>query len=750
MMQQQAGHEPEHSPPTRPVPAELGEYRLLEKLGEGGMGAVYRAVHLRLDKVVAVKLLLRADQVDAGVIDRFEREMKAVGRLNHPNLIQAYDAREIDGTRFLVTEYVEGVNLQELLRRGGWLPIADACELCRQAALGLQAIHEHGLVHRDIKPSNLMLTCQGLVKVLDLGLARARPAAAIGGTLTVAGQLMGTPDYMAPEQASDCHTIDIRADIYSLGCTLYELLSGEVVFGGPQFKSFFDKIAAHMMRPPRPVQELRSEVSGPLANVVHRMLAKEPGQRYATPAEVVEALTPFAAGCDLQEWLCRCGISETISAAVAPTPAASGVSLPSQTASGRGELAAQILAAADNVARSPAAPPTARQRSWRRGVMLALAGVALVGAGVWGMISRNRPPVEKPSSPTPAAEKIPASGPLPLTPVPRPQGERGAGAGGNPATTTPAATPQPPKKVVQPTPPKPPPASAEPTRAVAPFDAAEAKRYQQAWAAYLRVPVEQTNSVGMRLVLIPPGEFRMGSAEEQGSANAASDERPTHRVRITRPFWLGASEVTQAAFLRVMGSNPSRFRLETHDDGVTLQPEADRRPVESVSWLLALEFCRRLSALPGEQAAGRCYRLPREAEWEYACRAGTATPWSCGAETVLAAHAWFGHPDGKPAPVGQQKPNPWGLYDMHGNVFEWCADWFAPDYYRQSPADDPTGPASGLERVIRGGSWWNKSAQYCRSAARVGATLEGSEMIGFRVLGELHSVPVATDRPAPK
>lgn len=726
-----------------PVPTELGEYRLLEKLGEGGMGAVYKAVHTRLDKVVALKFLLKTDQADDSAIDRFEREMKAVGRLNHPNLIQAYDAREIDGTRFLVTEYVEGLDLEGLLQRGGPLPIADACELCRQAALGLQAIYEHGMVHRDIKPSNLMLTCQGVVKVLDLGLARARPAAATGNTLTVAGQLMGTPDYMAPEQASDCHAADIRADLYSLGCTLYELLTGEVVFGDPQYKSFIDKAAAHMMRTARPIQELRGEIPVSLAAIIHRMLAKEPGQRFPTPAQVVEALTPFAAGCDLKGWLHHCGVNTTVSNAPVPTPLASEVSLAPGVDTGRRRLAVQILADADRALRRAAVQPgrSSEQpesglsqrpsRSSRRAVaILALLGVAVVGIAVWFMIPGDGSPAEKPLRQSPT--------------------EVSATSSNQPATTTPPAEPKPHKTVAQPpAPPETPFAPAKPALAVAPFDDAQAKQHQKAWAEYLGVPVSQTNSVGMKLVLIPPGEFKMGSTDDERASSSTSGERPSHRVRITRPFLLGACEVTQAEFRSLLGSNPSRFKRGPNAKRETTEQDADRRPVESVSWALAAEFCQRLSALPGEQSAGRVYRLPREAEWEYACRAGSATRWSCD-ETKLAEHAWFGRPEGKPLPVGQKKPNPWGLYDVHGNVFEWCQDWFASDYYRQSPTDDPSGPTSGLERVIRGGSWWNNSADYCRSAARVGAPLEGSEMIGFRVLCEVRSRSETAGTPAAK
>ena len=343
------------------LPKMLGEYQLIEELGSGGMGRVYKALHTKLDRAVALKVLPRGRVGDQKAIDRFEREMKAVGRLAHPNIVQAYDAREIDDTPVLIMEFVDGLDLAEVVRRlaGGLsqfsrpkdvdspynpsaakmglstsgaavVPIADACELTRQTALALQCAHEHGLVHRDIKPSNIMLARSGDVKLLDLGLARfyaegalpgaggiasvpgatgfasvpgstgclpasARSGAGSGATgclpasarsgatgsasasgvgaavelppqrvddMTATGQAMGTADYMAPEQASDSHSVDIRADLYSLGCTLYKLLSGRAPFGGPEHRGTLEKMHAHVHQQPAFIRRLVPEVPG--------------------------------------------------------------------------------------------------------------------------------------------------------------------------------------------------------------------------------------------------------------------------------------------------------------------------------------------------------------------------------------------------------------------------------------------------------------------------------------------------------
>jgi formylglycine-generating enzyme required for sulfatase activity len=204
-------------------------------------------------------------------------------------------------------------------------------------------------------------------------------------------------------------------------------------------------------------------------------------------------------------------------------------------------------------------------------------------------------------------------------------------------------------------------------------------------------------SIGIELKLIPPGTFTMGQA------GGDKDETP-HEVTLTKPFYMGVYEVTNAQWKRVMGSEPSNWK-------------DDDRPVEQVSWDDANEFCRRLSALPEEKRAGRVYRLPTEAEWEYACRAGTTTKWSFGDdESGLGDYAWFGGNSGSQThPVGKKKPNAWGLFDMHGNVWEWCSDWSGD--YAKGAVTDPQGPSGGSLRVNRGGSW-RRTAGNCRSAFR--------------------------------
>jgi serine/threonine protein kinase/dipeptidyl aminopeptidase/acylaminoacyl peptidase len=285
--------------PLLAIAAALGEYELLDKLGEGGMGAVYLARQKKLKRLVAVKLLPKERLADAKALARFEREMEAVGAVDHPNIVRAMHAGEANGTPYLVVEYVEGMDLSKLISATGALRVADACELVRQAAVGLQHAHEQGLVHRDIKPSNLMLNRQGTVKILDLGLALLGTNQPNRPEMTAAGTAMGTADYVSPEQVTDSHSVDIRSDIYSLGCTLYKLLSGRAPFVGPEFKNDVTKMMAHVDKTPPPISLLRTDLPPGLAKVIEQMMAKKPADRFSTPGEGATALGPFAAGCDL-------------------------------------------------------------------------------------------------------------------------------------------------------------------------------------------------------------------------------------------------------------------------------------------------------------------------------------------------------------------------------------------------------------------------------------------------------------------
>jgi serine/threonine protein kinase/uncharacterized protein YjbI with pentapeptide repeats len=276
----------------------LGKYKLLELIGQGGMGSVYKAVRPGIGRSVALKVMSRQVLKQPKAVTRFLREIRSAAAVDHPNLVRAYDA-DCDGdTYFLVMEFVAGRNLKSWIIEEQTLPVGWSCECIRQAAVGLEHAFEQGMVHRDIKPSNLLVTQHEddglpLVKILDLGLARFASETQDEGDLTRSGQVLGTPDYIAPEQARNTKTADIRADIFSLGCTLFEMLTGRLPFTGD---SVMEKLMARATQDAPSVRLYRPDVPPGLDAVVAQMLARDPQNRFATPAEVARALAPFAIG----------------------------------------------------------------------------------------------------------------------------------------------------------------------------------------------------------------------------------------------------------------------------------------------------------------------------------------------------------------------------------------------------------------------------------------------------------------------
>jgi serine/threonine-protein kinase len=291
----------------------MGQYVLLERLGEGGMGKVFKARHLHLHRVVALKVVRQEHLAHSEAIRRFHREIRAAASLSHPNVVLAYDADRVGTSHFFVMEYVEGVDLSTLLKKCGPAPtVALACDIIRQAALGLQHAFERGMVHRDIKPANLLLTrapetagratpveplspppvawiTQGAqLKILDMGLARIQQGDEQEmSAITKEGRVVGTPDYMSPEQAVNPHTADIRADLYSLGCTFYHVLTGQVPFKGG---TMMEKLLHHRFDMPQPVEQLRPEAPPAVAQIVTKLLAKNPNDRFQTPGDLAGAL----------------------------------------------------------------------------------------------------------------------------------------------------------------------------------------------------------------------------------------------------------------------------------------------------------------------------------------------------------------------------------------------------------------------------------------------------------------------------
>jgi serine/threonine protein kinase/WD40 repeat protein len=373
----------------------VGPYVLLEPLGAGGMGQVFKARHRLMNRLAAVKLIREESRSSSEYHQRFLREVEAAAQLSHPNIVAAFDAAQHGTSVYLAMEYVEGVDLARLLKAHGPLPVARACDYIRQAAFGLQHAHERGLSHRDVKPSNLLLarggsvsperalapgethpSLAGTIKVLDLGLARFQLESDDERRLTRVGDVMGTPDYIAPEQVVDTRRADIRSDIYSLGCTLYELLVGRPPFATGSIE---EKLLAHQTGQPVALEQVRPEVQPALAQVVRRMMAKRPEDRYQTPGEVAAALVPFGAAPTAIPL--RFPPDAAFRASPAPTARSEAVPVVGRT--------------------EPTSPPRGRPGRWLWAVVAG--GAALVLLSIWFFRPSDQDPdeIDKEESPPP-------------------------------------------------------------------------------------------------------------------------------------------------------------------------------------------------------------------------------------------------------------------------------------------------------------------------------------------------------------
>ncbi len=628
----------------------LGNYVVLEKLGQGGMGLVLKAQHKRMKRTVALKILSPAVTKSPEMVRRFLREVEAAAKLEHTNVVAAYDADDAGGTHFLVMQYVEGTDLSVLVRENGPLSVERALPCVIQAARGLEYAHACGVVHRDIKPSNMLLDLNGTVKILDMGLARLESAGAEQDQLTGTGQIMGTVDYMAPEQAMDTKTADGRADIYSLGITLWYLLTGRPVY---EAETVVKKLMAHQNSPIPSLRNACPEVSTELEAVFAKMIAKTPEARYQSMTEVLAALDGYTSASASPPSIATVhqddsgfnaflrGLDASPEPSVATKPstqkklAPSSEPQPTMTmqaeqldtdpetlqslddAAGFRAVAGGAVAGLEDgaVAGLPTEPPgltaglgdslrpapSASRRSsppwWKSRTAWIAGGAAavLLLAIVFFVQTKdgtirveiNDPDIEVAIKGTKIVLKQADQGKdVELTPgektlivkrgdfqfetdklilregetvrvrvdllagrVEAHQGEKLIGRETLPQAATGSAS-APPDVVAGP--------STElkgtPPLAKAPFDPEQAKKHQQAWAKYLGVAVEKVVDLGggktLTMVLIPPGEFLMGSndgeqARFQEEATADHDayanipgEGPQHRVRLTKPFYL--------------------------------------------------------------------------------------------------------------------------------------------------------------------------------------------------------------------
>jgi formylglycine-generating enzyme required for sulfatase activity/tRNA A-37 threonylcarbamoyl transferase component Bud32 len=731
------------------LPPQLAEkYEVLELLGRGGMGQVWKVRDRKLGRIVALKLIRGSLTRDRKALNRFMTEARSAAALNHPNVVQLYELDE--NVPYLTMEYAERGDLNRRLNEKGPLSVEEAVKLTVQLADALRAAHTHPerIRHRDIKPATVLLAIgqQGLMipKLCDFGLARMESAEGH----TSSGSIVGTPDYMAPEQRQSAKQTSVLSDQWSLAATLYAMLTG---------------------KSPRYMRE--SRIPELVREVVSKGLEDDPKDRFADVAAFAAAL----AACLRESRSTGTESSSEFrrSDSTSSPRASSGLDLArlvrqmqeSADATHREarrliesdydySVAAQLLEDIPEHLRDSALFQRAtinRDRVMELENSIASAVGAMNLNGLDGQVEEllalqpDRDDMQELLTTLPMEFSCPGCGhEMRLQSRVDPQRQArcrkcrcvfrisdGEITEAAPVTSSRSVSDSQPSSETQRTSHS----GKRPELLKSPFSADVAARSQQEWAESLDRPVRWENSIGIPFQLIPAGEFQMGAP--QGEEDASSDEHPQHSVRITRSFYLGIYPVTQAEYQKVMGKNPSNFSQVSGE-------ETERFPVETVSWEDAQQFLSALGKQNGE--TGRTYRLPTEAEWEYACRAGTAAPFWFG-ESLNGTQA---NCDGnypyssssgpylkRTSVVGSYAANPFGLYDTHGNVWEWCGDGFGKSFYANSPTDDPIGPSSGSSRVLRGGSCYSFAA-YCRCASRahdVPAYRDGS--IGFRVLCEL-------------
>ena len=601
----------------RPVePLVLGDYVLQEKIGEGGMGAEYRAVHRRMKRDVAVKVLKSNGEHAEEMARRFAREIQVAARLSHPNIVAAYDAGEAHGLKYLVSEYIDGQNLAEIVREHGPLSLPDAVDVMAQAVEGLACAHKEGIVHRDIKPSNLLLDDEGNAKLLDVGLARINtPEDTDNGTdLTQTGLIMGTVDFMSPEQARNTRLADERSDIYSMGCTLHFLLTARPPYYGT---TSIEKLLAHRDLPIPDLLDLNECVPGALQDLLEGCMAKTPGNRYQNADELRDAIhalrqsplpeirLPVVTREELQQsrsqaWTApaeETGKWSRRDAQAALSPAEDDT-LVLPAAARRTSATSQVAATGTQ---SHSQPASRRSSAWRWIMAGGVAGVISLGLWASGMLTATQP------APT--------------------------------------------------------------IRNLAELSEREAVAYLEDWSNHVADP--DLSPLRLDVALIPPGSYTTSSGmmSLDQPLFMSTTEVP---VGVYRRFVVATghrSDAGEGGYGFDAGSGRWVYGPNFGWNNLGDLLITDDMPTVCVNYNDATAFCQWAS-----EQTGLTVRLPTEQEWEYASRCGREGDWSCGASPEkLGEYAWYAaNSQSRLFKVGTLAANAWGLFDMHGNECEWC------------------------------------------------------------------------------
>ena len=642
----------------------IGRYHIIAPLGEGGMAVVYKAFDTRLECEVAIKFI-RKENVLPNQLEkmtaRFEREAKRMAKFLHPNIIKVMDYGEYEGFPYLVMPYLPGGTLKEMLkaRRGKPMPYQEAVHILLPLARALEYAHELDTIHRDVKPANILLTDKGFPMLTDFGVAKILDLDE-GQTLTGTGVGVGTPKYMAPEQWQN--HVSPQTDVYALGVVFYEMVTGRVPYDAETPAGVLTKqLTESLPRPRQFVPELPEEVE----KVIFKALAKDAQQRYADMASFAQALERLAAHTpqiDAQRALTPAPLPQAVEGKKTVAQ--------SQPQVGDGNLTTIEYGDGDqpsSSAKSAQSDKSAVQTSY----VLGLIGLGLL-AGIAMLFIFLKPSAEGSTiTPTPSLSL------------------QGEGQGEGTVETFPTIT-------------KTPIASETPLASETPMASATATMTEP--PPMTNTPELQTrisDKDGMEQVYIPSGEFLMGSTDSDSEAEPW--EKPQHKVYLDG-YWMDKTEVTNAMYQKCMdGRSCEKPSCDYYSDS-----QKSNHPVVCVNWNQAQAYCK--------WAGGR---LPSEAQWEKAARGtdGRKYPWGDQSPTCSLANIDGCGGDTKVVGSFADGASPYGIMDMSGNVWEWVNDRYGENYYQSSPQKNPTGPDSGTDRVLRGGSWGSES-RYLRAAYR--------------------------------
>ncbi|MEL7499202.1 MAG: bifunctional serine/threonine-protein kinase/formylglycine-generating enzyme family protein [Planctomycetota bacterium] len=636
------------------MPDQIDRFKILETIGKGAFGVVYKGQDAELQRLVAIKVPTQSRIEKAGGTEAFLKEARVVAGLDHPAIVPVYDVGTTTaGACYLVTKFIDGVDLRYYM--GQRLSFAESARLIATIADALHYAHRQGLVHRDVKPANILIDKSGNPHLVDFGLALRDEEFGSGAGL------VGTPAYMSPEQAAGRgNRVDGRSDIYSLGVVFYEMLTKRRPYRADSSTDMIELVKNAEVRPPRQVDDA---IPQELDRICLMALAREPRGRFSTARDLAMALNEF---CDSTDSVGGTSRSDTVANSMV-SPGHPTLASTTQILSDEASNEVSVVTGGSTFMK------------WLGGFLVVAA--AAIGSAIW----INWDPAEIPDDRTTSLQHVRQPNDVP----------------------TGALTPE------------------------------QVSELQLNAAKALSLPMERRMGDRLVLKLIPAGEFQMGSSRDEIDLLPLDDwffvewqrermynESPRHNVTISKPFYMSAHEVTVAQFRRFIEATAYTTTAELDPEGgygwvegVWQQsPEfgwtnigfdqGDEHPVCNVSWDDAVAYCEWLSN--EEQAT---IRLPTEAEWEYACRAGSTTWFFNGdrdqglkligniADQSLSAISdvvqWgCNWDDDYPftAPVGRFQPNAFGLYDMHGNAWEWCHDWYGERYYGQSPAKDPQGP----------------------------------------------------------